>query len=62
MRTKKIIVLSLWAISIAFALWGLFNLSHPNCVAAFLAAIFLYIVGNELRIEVIKATSKRARK
>ena len=62
MRTKKIIVLSLWAIAIVFALWGLFNLSHPNAFMGFLAAIFLYIVGNELRIEVIKENAKRTKK
>lgn len=62
MRTKKITVLVLWAIAIAFALWGLFNLSHPNSFMGFLAAIFFYIVGNELRIEVIKENAKRARK
>lgn len=62
MRTKKIIVLSLWAIAIVFALWGLFNLSHPNCFMGFLVAAALYAIGNELRIEIIKENAKRTRK
>lgn len=62
MKAKKIAVLTLWAIAIAFVLWGLFNLSHPNSFMGFLAAIFLYIVGNELRIEVIKENAKLTRK
>lgn len=62
MRTKKITVLVLWAIAIAYALWGLFNLSHPNSFMGFLVAAALYVIGNELRIEVIKENAKRARK
>jgi hypothetical protein len=59
MKAKKIAVLSLWAIAIAYALWGLFNLSHPNSFMGFLVAIFLYLIGNEMRIEIIKENTKR---
>jgi hypothetical protein len=62
MKAKKIAVLSLWAIAIAYALWGLFNLSHPNSFMGFLVAIFFYLIGNEMRIEIIKEKQKRERK